>query len=46
MDESPNYLDPQTLASLEGLEIQARLLVEGYVAGMHPSPFHGFDQQP
>jgi uncharacterized protein (DUF58 family) len=36
------YLDPQTLASLEGLDLQARLLVEGYVAGMHPSPYHGF----
>src|SRR5262245_42082403 len=36
------YLDPQTLASLDGLDLQARLLVEGYVAGMHPSPYHGF----
>src|SRR5262245_19286654 len=36
------YLDPQTLASLEGLDLQARMLVEGYVAGMHPSPYHGF----
>jgi len=30
------------LASLEGLDLQARLIVEGYVAGMHPSPYHGF----
>jgi uncharacterized protein (DUF58 family) len=37
-----SYLDPRTLASLEGLDLQARLLVEGYVAGMHPSPYHGF----
>src|SRR3954465_3061962 len=36
------YLDPQTLASLEGLDLQARLVVEGYVAGMHRSPYHGF----
>jgi len=36
------YLDPHTLASLEGLDLQARMLVEGYVAGMHPSPYHGF----
>ena len=42
MENSPNYLDPQTLASLEGLDLQARLVVEGYVAGMHPSPYHGF----
>jgi len=36
------FLDPQTLASLEGLDLQARMVVEGYVAGMHPSPYHGF----
>src|SRR5271168_629661 len=42
VENSPNYLDPQTLASLEGLDLQARLMVEGYVAGMHPSPYHGF----
>jgi uncharacterized protein (DUF58 family) len=36
------YLDPQTLASIEGLDLQARMVVEGYVAGMHPSPYHGF----
>jgi uncharacterized protein (DUF58 family) len=36
------YLDPHTLASLEGLDLQARMVVEGYVAGMHASPYHGF----
>jgi uncharacterized protein (DUF58 family) len=36
------YLDPHTLASVEGLDLQARMVVEGYVAGMHPSPYHGF----
>jgi uncharacterized protein (DUF58 family) len=36
------YLNPQTLASIDGLDLQARLVVEGYVAGMHPSPYHGF----
>lgn len=42
MENYQSYLDPRTLASVEGLDIQARLLVEGYVAGMHPSPYHGF----
>ncbi len=42
MESSQKYLDPQTLANLEGLDLQARLVVEGYVAGMHPSPYHGF----
>ena len=36
------YLNPQTLASLQGLELRARLIVEGYVSGVHRSPYHGF----
>ena len=42
MENYQKYLNPHTLASLEGLDIQARMVVEGYVAGMHPSPYHGF----
>ena len=42
MENYQKYLNPQTLASIDGLDLQARLLVEGYVAGMHPSPYHGF----
>ncbi len=41
MDESPRSLDPQVLASLQGLDLAARLAVEGFVAGMHKSPYHG-----
>ena len=36
------YLDPETLKSVSGLELKARLIVEGFVSGMHRSPFHGF----
>jgi len=36
------YLNPQTLAKLQGLELRARHIVEGYVSGMHNSPYHGF----
>jgi uncharacterized protein (DUF58 family) len=36
------YLNPQVLASLEGLDLQARMVVEGYVSGQHKSPYHGF----
>ena len=36
------YLNPETLAKLQGLELRARLIVEGYVSGVHRSPFHGF----
>lgn len=39
---SPTSLDPQTLAKLKGLHLRARHIVEGYVAGLHRSPYHGF----
>lgn len=42
MDNPQRYLDAPTLARVQGLEVQARLLVEGYLAGMHKSPYHGF----
>jgi uncharacterized protein (DUF58 family) len=35
-------LDPKTLARLEGLQLRAQRIVEGYVAGLHRSPYHGF----
>ena len=42
MENYQKYLNPLTLASLEGLDLQARMVVEGYVDGTHPSPYHGF----
>ena len=36
------YLDPRMLAKIAGLDLRARLVVEGYVTGMHRSPYHGF----
>ncbi|MGB6045340.1 MAG: DUF58 domain-containing protein [Pirellulales bacterium] len=42
VEESRKYLDPQTLAKLHGLELRARRIVEGYVSGVHRSPYNGF----
>jgi uncharacterized protein (DUF58 family) len=36
-----NYLDPKVLAKISGLELRARLIVEGFFSGMHHSPRHG-----
>ena len=36
------YLDPRTLAKLKGLRLRARHIVEGYVSGLHRSPYQGF----
>jgi uncharacterized protein (DUF58 family) len=35
------YLDPRTLAKVGSLELRARLIVEGLMAGMHRSPYQG-----
>jgi len=40
--ESRTSIDPRTLAKLKGLRLRARHIVEGYVAGLHKSPYHGF----
>src|SRR4029078_5726731 len=41
-ESNPKFLDPRTLAKLQGLELRARSIVEGYVSGVHRSPYHGF----
>ncbi len=36
------YLDPMTVSRLARLDLKARLVVEGFIAGLHSSPYHGF----
>ena len=36
------YLDPQALAKIQALDLRARLIVEGFITGMHRSPYKGF----
>jgi uncharacterized protein (DUF58 family) len=35
------YLEPRTLARIGSLDLRARLIVEGLMAGMHRSPYQG-----
>jgi uncharacterized protein (DUF58 family) len=42
MADTHQYLDPLALAKVRSLELQARLIVEGFLSGMHKSPYHGF----
>ena len=37
-----SYLDPGTIARLGTLELRARSIVEGFLTGLHRSPFKGF----
>ncbi|MCF7804593.1 MAG: DUF58 domain-containing protein [Candidatus Marinimicrobia bacterium] len=36
------YLDPETISRIENLSLVARLVVEGFIIGLHKSPYHGF----
>ena len=36
------YLDPEVVSRLKGMEMRARMVVEGFIAGLHKSPYHGF----
>jgi uncharacterized protein (DUF58 family) len=39
------FLDPSTLASISGLDLVAKTVVDGFVAGLHRSPDFGFSQE-
>ena len=36
------FLDPAVIAKIGTLELKARLIVEGFLSGLHRSPFKGF----
>lgn len=36
------HLDPAVIARLGSLELKARAIVEGFISGLHRSPFRGF----
>jgi len=39
------FLDPSVLASLSGLDLVAKTVVDGFVSGLHRSPSFGFSQE-
>jgi uncharacterized protein (DUF58 family) len=36
------YLQPEVVSRLKNLELIAKFIVEGFLVGLHKSPFHGF----
>src|SRR4030066_2186872 len=36
------FLNPSIISKLNSLELRARLVVEGFMVGLHKSPYHGF----
>ncbi len=42
MSQALQYLDPSVISKVKGLDIIAKLVVEGFLTGLHKSPYHGF----
>lgn len=42
MADYKKYLKPEVLAKITRLEMRARMVVEGFISGMHKSPYQGF----
>lgn len=42
MNDYRQYLKPDVVSRLSSLELRARLVVEGFITGLHKSPYHGF----
>lgn len=40
--EYKSYLDPNIISRINSLDLRARLVVEGFMVGLHKSPYHGF----
>jgi uncharacterized protein (DUF58 family) len=40
-----SYLSPETLNQIQRLDLRARMVVKGFLQGLHSSPFHGFSVQ-
>jgi uncharacterized protein (DUF58 family) len=41
-ERRPRLLDPHFVSKLTRLDLTARLVVEGFLTGLHRSPYHGF----
>ena len=39
---SVSFIDPQTLMRIKSLQLRAKIVVQGFLSGLHKSPHHGF----
>ncbi|MDA0987102.1 MAG: DUF58 domain-containing protein [Bacteroidetes bacterium] len=42
MEEKLKYLKPEILSTVSSMELRAKFVVEGFLTGLHKSPYHGF----
>jgi len=45
MKKNISFLNPEHLAPIRNLSLRAKSIVEGTIAGMHKSPYHGFSAE-
>ena len=37
-----SFIDPHTLMRIKNLHLRAKIVVQGFLSGLHRSPHHGF----
>ncbi|MEO1994059.1 MAG: DUF58 domain-containing protein [Planctomycetaceae bacterium] len=42
MRKAEQYLKPEVIRTVSRLDLRAKFIVEGFLSGLHASPFHGF----
>lgn len=42
MSSAEQYLKPEVIQNIARLDLRAKFIVEGFLSGLHASPFHGF----
>jgi len=42
MRHAEEYLKPEVIRTVSRLDLRARFIVEGFLSGLHASPYHGF----
>lgn len=42
MSNKRSYVDPSALVRIKNLQLRAQVVVEGFLTGLHRSPYHGF----
>lgn len=42
MPSAEQYLKPEVIRNIARLDLRAKFIVEGFLSGLHASPFHGF----
>jgi uncharacterized protein (DUF58 family) len=42
VQRAASYIDPAALMRIKNLQLRAKVVVDGFLSGMHKSPIHGF----